>query len=105
MFVISTQVIKSYSNRRRYIPCVSKNQLKDETLLKKKSLTGADPGFQVRRGVLIKKRKSRRAEGGAKIVGVFRVKNHDFMRKNHIFSNFRGGGWIRPCISFVCGNM
>jgi hypothetical protein len=27
------------------------------------------------------------AEGGAKIFGVFRVKNHDFMPKNHIFSN------------------
>jgi hypothetical protein len=25
-----------------------------------------------------------------KIVGVFRVKNHDFTPKNHIFSNFRG---------------
>ena len=34
----------------------------------------------------------RRAEGGAKIVGVFRVKNHDFTPKNLIFSNFRGGG-------------
>jgi hypothetical protein len=32
----------------------------------------------------------RRAEGGAKIVGVFRVKNHDFTPKKHIFSN--GGG-------------
>jgi hypothetical protein len=30
------------------------------------------------------------AEGGAKIFGVFRVKNHDFTPKNHIFSNFRG---------------
>jgi hypothetical protein len=27
-----------------------------------------------------------------KFVGVFRVKNHDFMPKNHIFSNFRGWG-------------
>jgi hypothetical protein len=34
----------------------------------------------------------RRAEGGAKIYGVFRVKNHDFTPKNLIFSNFRGGG-------------
>ena len=34
----------------------------------------------------------RRAEGGAKIFGVFCVKNHDFTPKNHIFSNFRGGG-------------
>jgi hypothetical protein len=32
------------------------------------------------------------AEGGAKMFGVFRVKNHDFTPKNHIFSNFRGGG-------------
>ena len=36
--------------------------------------------------------KLRRAEGGAKNVGVFRVKNHDFTPKNHIFSNLRGGG-------------
>ena len=35
-------------------------------------------------------KKLRRAEGGAKICGVFRVKNHDFTPKNHIFSNFRG---------------
>jgi hypothetical protein len=50
---------------------------------------GADPGFQVRGGAHLKK--LCRAEGGAKIFGVFRVKNHDFMPKNHIFSNFRGG--------------
>ena len=63
-------------------------------------------------------KKLRRAEGGAKIFGVFRVKNHDFTpknlifpilggareifgvfhvknhvlrQKNHIFTNFRGG--------------
>ena len=44
--------------------------------------SGADPGFQIRGGGAYLK----------KIVGVFRVKNHDFMPKNHIFSNFRGGG-------------
>jgi hypothetical protein len=33
-------------------------------------------------------KKLRRAEGGAKTSGVFRVKNHDFTPKNHIFSNF-----------------
>ena len=58
--------------------------------------TRADPGFQVR-GVHLKK--LRRAEGGAKIFGVFRVKNHDFtQKKNHIFSNFGGGGArrVRP---------
>jgi hypothetical protein len=30
-------------------------------------------------------KKLRRVEGGANIFGVFRVKNHDFMQKNHIF--------------------
>ena len=84
--------------------------------------SGADPGFQVR-GVALKKiapsggrrekfwgiscEKSRfyakkirffpNAEGSAKIIGVFRVKNHDFTPKNHIFSNFRGGARrVRP---------
>ena len=51
-------------------------------------VAGADPGFQVRGAHL---KKLRRAEGGAKIFGVFRVKNHDFTPKNDIFSNFRGG--------------
>ena len=32
----------------------------------------------------------RRAEGGANILGIFRVKNHDFTPKNHIFSNCEG---------------
>jgi hypothetical protein len=32
----------------------------------------------------------RRGEGGAKILGVFRVKNHDFTPKNHIFSILGG---------------
>jgi hypothetical protein len=36
-------------------------------------------------------KKLRLAEGGAKIFGVFRVRNHDFSPKNNIFSNFRGG--------------
>ena len=73
----------------------------------------ADPGFQVRGGALKKNVPSGRrrekfwgisceksrlyakkiiffpiAEGGANIFGVFRVKNHDFTLKNHIFSNF-----------------
>jgi hypothetical protein len=30
-------------------------------------------------------KKLRRAEGGTKIFGVFRVKNYDFTPKNHIF--------------------
>jgi hypothetical protein len=52
--------------------------------------SGADPGFQVRGGGE-RLKKWCRVEGGAKIFGVFRVKNHDFMPKNHIFSNFKGG--------------
>ena len=47
--------------------------------------TGANPGFQVR-GLHLKK--LRRAKGGAKIVGVFRVKNHDFTPTNHLFFQF-----------------
>ena len=47
---------------------------------------GADLGFQVRRGAL--KKKLRRAEGGAKMFGVFRVKNHDFTPNFFIFSQF-----------------
>jgi hypothetical protein len=38
---------------------------------------GADPGFQVRGAHL---KKLRRAEGGAKIVGVFRAKNYNNFR-------------------------
>jgi hypothetical protein len=47
-----------------------------------------DPGFQVR-GVHLKK--LRRAEGGTKIVGVFRVKNHNFMPKKSYFFPILGG--------------
>jgi hypothetical protein len=49
---------------------------------------GADPGFQVRGKRL---EKLRRAEGGAKILGVFCVKNHGFTPKNPIFSIAEGG--------------
>jgi hypothetical protein len=59
--------------------------------------SGADPGFQVR-GVYLKK--LRRAEGGTKIFGVFRVKNPDFTQKI-IFFPILGGvpppPWFRPC--------
>ena len=55
------------------------------------TVAGADPGFQVRGGAV---KKLRRAEGGAKIFGVFHVKNHDFTSKNHIFSNFRIRPWL-----------
>jgi hypothetical protein len=51
-----------------------------------RSCTGADPGFQVRGGAHFKK--MRRAEGGAKNFGVFRVKNHDFTPKKSDFFQF-----------------
>ena len=40
-------------------------------------------------------KKLRRAEGGAKIFGVFRVKNHDFTPKNLIFPVLGGA---RRCL-------
>jgi hypothetical protein len=54
-----------------------------------RSSQGRIQDFKLGGGAYLKK--LRRAEGGAKIVGVFRVKNHDYTPKNHIFSNFRGG--------------
>ena len=53
-------------------------------------VTGEDPGFQVREGALLKK--SRRAEGGATIFGVFLVKNHDFKQKIIFFPILGGRG-------------
>ena len=59
----------------------------------------ADPGFQVRGGA-IKKNCTERKEARI-FFWVFRVKNHDFMQKNHIFSHFKGAcagctpPWIR----------
>ena len=58
-----------------------------------RSTIGADPGFQARGGAYLKK--LCRAEGGAKIVEVFRVKNHDFTPKNHFFPA-RSPPGIRP---------
>ena len=48
-----------------------------------------DSGYQDRGAHL---KNLRRAEGGAKYFGLFRVKNHDFTPKNLIFSNFFWGG-------------
>ena len=62
--------------------------------------TGADPEFQVRGGGggggAVKKIAP--SGGRRENFGVFRVKKHDFTPKNHIFSNFRGGGprRVRP---------
>jgi hypothetical protein len=54
---------------------------------------GADPGFQVRGVAHLNK--LRRAEGGAKMFGVFRVKNHDFAPKNLIFGTV-------PTVRYFC---
>ena len=48
-------------------------------------LSGADPGLEVRGAHL---KKLRRAAGGAKIFGVFSVKNHDFTPKKSYFFQF-----------------
>ena len=45
-------------------------------------------------------KKLHRAEGGAKIFGVFRVKNHDFTPKNNILSNC--GGRRENCWGISC---
>ena len=50
-------------------------------------ISGADPGFQVRGGAL---KKSAPSGGRREHFWVFRVKNHDFTQKNHIFSNCGG---------------
>jgi hypothetical protein len=70
---------------------------------------GADPGFQVRGGAL---KKIAPSGGRREIFEVFRVKNHDFTPKNHIFFNFRRGRapgapppCIRPCTRYMfCHN-
>ena len=49
---------------------------------------GADPGFKLGGAGLTK---LRRAEGGSKNFGVFRVKNHDFTPKKIIFFPILGG--------------
>jgi hypothetical protein len=52
--------------------------------------TGADPGFQVRVGAHLKK--LRRAEGGAKMFGVFRF----YAKKSYFFPILGGGGASPP---------
>ena len=51
-----------------------------------------EPGESIRQGRIqdfklgeAHLKKLRRAEGGAKIFGVFHLKNHDFTPENHIF--------------------
>ena len=60
-------------------------------------------GFQVRGGAHLKK--LRRAEGGANNFGVFRVKNHDFTPKNHIFPILGGAARrVPPVMVFTMLN-
>ena len=58
---------------------------------------GADPGFQDRGGGGGVLKKIGPSGGRRENIWVFRVKNHDFTPKNHIFSNFRGGGVRAGC--------
>jgi hypothetical protein len=58
-------------------------------------ISGADLGFQVRGAHL---KKLHRAEGGAKIFGVFRVKNHDFTPKKLYFFQLRREA--RKCLGY-----
>jgi hypothetical protein len=51
---------------------------------------GTDPGFQVRGAHL---KKLRRVKGGAKMFGIFRVKNHDFKPKIIFFPIAQGNFW------------
>ena len=53
-----------------------------------RSISVADPGFQVRGDL----KKLRRAEGGSTIFGIFCVKNHVLRQKKSYLSNLRGGG-------------
>ena len=59
-------------------------------------VSGADPGFQVR-GVILKKIAP--SGGRREHFWVFRVKNHEFTPKNHIFSN---GGGKREIFVVIC---
>ena len=65
-------------------------------------ISGADPGFQARGADL---KKLRRAEGGANIFGVFRVKNHDFTPKILFFPILWGGGPLDPSLGHQFRNL
>ena len=59
-----------------------------------------DPGFQVMGGVM---KKFRRAKGGAKIFGVFCMKNQDSMQKIFFFLILRGCQ-VRPPFESATGS-
>ena len=71
------KICHEYIQTRSLSSCINIKTFDFSTLF-----TRGDPGFQVRGAHL---KNLRRAEGGAKLVLVFRVKNHDFTPKNHIF--------------------
>jgi hypothetical protein len=59
---------------------------KTKPCIRKHLITKADRSLQdIKLGGGAHFKKLRRAEGGAKIVGVFRAKNHDFTQKKIIF--------------------
>ena len=80
-----------------YKEAIDNHSLGTDHLTSRGGVSGADPGFQVRGAHL---KKLRRAEEGANILGVFRVKNHYFTPKNHSFYNYggrRGKFWGISC--------
>ena len=94
-FVLIIFISLSYFKSQNYMKIIRKNllgiaNLHISTIFLLKAgtvptvwyISGADPGFQVRGAHL---KKLRRAEGGAKNFGVFRVKNHDFTPKKSDF--------------------
>ena len=56
------------------------------------SLTGADPGFQVRGGGDALKTNRAERRKARKFLGYFVLKITILCKKSYLFSNFRGGG-------------
>jgi hypothetical protein len=69
-------------------------RLKNSVLIGVWHLMGRNQDFKLGGGAHLKK--LRRSEGGAKIFGVFRVKNHDFTPKKTYFFPILGGGVGAP---------
>ena len=76
--------------------CIRRQQFKDYSIQIGSEVPdqGRIQDFKLGGGAHLKK--WRRAEGGANIFGVFRVKNHDFTQKKIIFFPILGGGPLLP---------
>ena len=79
---------QSFNHLKKYIsyrPILDSSSTKTLIMYILRSISGADPGFQVREGGL---KIIAPSEGGSKIVGVFCVKNHDLRPKKSYFFQF-----------------